>query len=204
MWLPPTCMARSSYLYLQGRGWPSCNSRNWFPFSSLRTIHRTTVDSLNCLHTRTPSGTVSVKVILRSTVSRPVCSGIRPPYGTRNQFFFLLHWNFLQKFAFLHYKAPSLTRWWVCNIYLLLDLASAVFLMSESDCVGEVQQQIYITDPSSREKSKSKLFYYRWSFGQSVRVWGTTQDQWTIFLWLPWKICSYFCGFLLAALIPWR
>jgi hypothetical protein len=32
-------------------------------------------------------GLVKVKVILRLTVSRPVCLGVRHPFGTRDQFF---------------------------------------------------------------------------------------------------------------------
>jgi hypothetical protein len=39
---------------------------------------------------------VLVKVILLPTVSRPVCPGVRPPSGIRDQFFFLLLGNYLQ------------------------------------------------------------------------------------------------------------
>jgi hypothetical protein len=42
-----------------------------------------------------------VRVILRPTVIRPVCPGIRPPSGTRDQFFFLLHGNYRQTFVYL-------------------------------------------------------------------------------------------------------
>jgi hypothetical protein len=34
------------------------------------------------------------QVILRPTVSQPVCPGVRPPSGTCNQFFFSLAWKF--------------------------------------------------------------------------------------------------------------
>jgi hypothetical protein len=45
--------------------------------------------------------TVEIRVVLRSTVSRPVCPGIRPLSGTCDQFFFLFHENYLQIFAFV-------------------------------------------------------------------------------------------------------
>jgi hypothetical protein len=44
---------------------------------------------------------VKVKFILRPTVSRLVCSGISHPSGTRDQFFFLFHRNYLETFAVL-------------------------------------------------------------------------------------------------------
>jgi hypothetical protein len=71
-----------------------------------------------------------VKVILRPTVSRPVCPGVRHPSGTRDQFFFLLE-IFLRQLRICYFVAPSLTRGRVCNL-LLLGLASTVPLRSES------------------------------------------------------------------------
>jgi hypothetical protein len=42
---------------------------------------------------------VNVEVILRPTVSRPFCPGIRPPSVTRDQFFFQFHGKYFQMFA---------------------------------------------------------------------------------------------------------
>jgi hypothetical protein len=51
--------------------------------------------------------------------------GIRSPSGTCNQFFFLLEILFRQ-LRVCYFVAPSLTRGQVCNLLLLLILASAV------------------------------------------------------------------------------
>jgi hypothetical protein len=42
---------------------------------------------------------VKLKVILRTTASRAVCPGIRPPSGSRDQVLFLFRENYLQTFA---------------------------------------------------------------------------------------------------------
>jgi hypothetical protein len=66
-----------------------------------------------------------VNVFLRSTVSRPVRFGVRHPSGKRDQFFFLLE-IFFRQLRICYFVAPTLTRGRVCNIMLLLVLASVV------------------------------------------------------------------------------
>jgi hypothetical protein len=68
---------------------------------------------------------VKVKVILRPTICRPARPGVRHPSGTRDQFFFLLEIFFRQLWV-CYFVAPSLTRGRVCNLLLLVILASAV------------------------------------------------------------------------------
>jgi hypothetical protein len=74
---------------------------------------------------------IKVKVILRPTVSWPVRLGVRHPSGTRDQFFLLLE-IFFRQLRVCYFVAPSLMRGRVCNLLLLLVLASAVPLGSES------------------------------------------------------------------------
>jgi hypothetical protein len=76
-----------------------------------------------------PSGNVTVT--LRPTVSRPVRLGVRRPSRTRDHIFFLFE-IFFRQLRVCYFVAPSLTRGRVCNLLLLLVLASAVPLGSES------------------------------------------------------------------------
>jgi hypothetical protein len=60
-----------------------------------------------------------------------VSVGVRHPSGANDQFFFLLE-IFFRKLRVYYFVAPFLTRGRVCNLLLLLVLASAVPLVSES------------------------------------------------------------------------
>jgi hypothetical protein len=60
-------------------------------------------------------------------VSQSVSLGVRPPSGTRDQFFFLLD-NFFTQLRVCYFVSPSLTRGRVCDLLLLLVLIIAVTL----------------------------------------------------------------------------
>lgn len=99
------------------------------------------------------------KVILRPTVSRSVGPSIGPPSGARDQIFLFLSWKFSSGNCFFPYRASPMTRGWVCILYLLLDLASVVFLWSES--LTRLLNWIYnlSTDPIENNVSaRSSIF----------------------------------------------
>jgi hypothetical protein len=72
---------------------------------------------------------VRVKVTLRPTVGRPVRLGVKCPSGIRDQFSFLLE-IFIRQLQLCYFVAPCLARGRVCNLLLLLVLASSVPLGS--------------------------------------------------------------------------
>jgi hypothetical protein len=77
-------------------------------------------------HWTEPSN-LSLSLVLRPTVSRPVCLGIKHPSGAYDQIIVIV-WQLRVSW----FGAPSLTRGRVCRLQLLLVLASAVIFGSES------------------------------------------------------------------------
>jgi hypothetical protein len=71
-----------------------------------------------------------VEVMYWPMVSLSVCPGVSPPSGPVTNFSFFL--KFFRQLEICYFVAPSLTRGWVCNLLLLLGLATAAPLWSES------------------------------------------------------------------------
>jgi hypothetical protein len=122
--VPPIWRANSLYSYPPGTGCPTYTPRKYVRFSSPPTTYRAVVDVFETASTR---AILNGKVMLRPTVSGPVCLGIKHPFGAYDQIFLTC-----VTVTVCSCGAPSLTRGRVCLFYVLLALASAVFLGSES------------------------------------------------------------------------
>jgi hypothetical protein len=120
--------------------------------------------------------------VLRLTVSRPVLLGDRRPSGTRAQFLFLLE-IFFRQLRVCYFVAHSLTRRRLCNLLLLLGLASTVprdsrpyFIVPILETPPNLEGQVPIfLSPRNRAarifpRAKSKSHYDRQSVGQFVLV----------------------------------
>jgi hypothetical protein len=126
--------------------------------SLYQSAHRSLAAVTLCLENRR-FGT-EVEVTLRPTGSRPVSLGVKPPPGTRDQFFFFLE-IFFRQFRVCYFVAPSLTRG-----LLLLVLASGGTLGLQSLMRGQVcllsADSAPITIPSQFNPPQSYSYIYLW------------------------------------------
>jgi hypothetical protein len=97
---------------------------------------------------------LSLSLTLRPTASRSVCLGIKRPFGAYDQIFINL-WQL----RFCFYGAPSLSRRRIWFLYMLLDLASVVFIASESIWTCDHISLSQIWDFPSRRPYDSQSLY---------------------------------------------
>jgi hypothetical protein len=87
--------------------------------------------------------------LLRPTACRPVCVGVTGPSWTRDKFLFLE--IILRQLRDCWCGGPTLTKGWVCSLYLPLGLASALVLGFESRGTHDIILLSQIRDSSNLE-----------------------------------------------------
>jgi hypothetical protein len=127
---PPTWRARSPYLYPPGTGWPGYTPRHWFPFRRLLRLAGLWWSYSNL----PPHGTYVCLLYTKSESESYVTTDGQSASLSWNE---APMWGLRQHIYYCQLRvcrcgAVCLTRGRVCRLQLLLTLASAVILGSES------------------------------------------------------------------------
>jgi hypothetical protein len=117
------------------------------PWPQLPATNSNSSQWLNPSSSLTPTQVeVKVKVMLWPTVSRRVYPAVKHPSGAQDQISITV-----RQLQVCWCEAPSLTRGWICRLKLLLALASAIILGSESRGTHDHILQSHIRDSPNLE-----------------------------------------------------
>jgi hypothetical protein len=113
---------------------------------------------------------LNLSLMLRPTASQPVCLGIKHPSGAYDQIFVTV-----RQFQVCWCGALSLTRRWICRLQLLLALANAIILGSESRVTDDHISLSQIRDVPFRRLLRLAGLRWRYSIppprGTSLTDW---------------------------------
>jgi hypothetical protein len=133
---PPTCKARSQYLYSPRTGWPSYTPRHWVPFSSSPTTRRVAVEIFepaSAWQNYWPSlyspGTDPTESVFSISTCSLVAGETSCPQSC-----------FLATAAVLSTAYTAVTWQWICMLqYVLLHLCSRLFYSLPFSCCVRMQ-----------------------------------------------------------------